>query len=142
MKKNMYDVTRLATLYFPDSTERNARRRLFKVLRAERDLWARLTALHFGVWQRTLHPANTKWSSTSSANRRRRTTTSASGRTNRPAIHRQEAPWKTGENAHFQAETDGNVHERAIMHTPVFGDTYLCIVIRMTRELQNQKTNF
>ena len=68
--------------------------------------------------------------------------TSASGRTNRPAIHRQEAPWKTGENAHFQAETDGNVHERAIMHTPVFGDTYLCIVIRMTRELQNQKTNF
>ena len=53
MKKNMYDVTRLATLYFPDSTERNARRRLFKVLRAERDLWARLTALHFGVWQRS-----------------------------------------------------------------------------------------
>ncbi|WP_333598684.1 DUF4248 domain-containing protein, partial [Paraprevotella clara] len=46
MKKNLYDVTRLATLYFPDSTERNARRRLFKVLRAERDLWARLTALH------------------------------------------------------------------------------------------------
>ena len=138
----MYDVTRLATLYFPDSTERNARRRLFKVLRAERDLWARLTALHFGVCNGALHPANTKWSSTSSANRRRRTTTSASGRTNRPAIHRQEAPWKTGENAHFQAETDGNVHERAIMHTPVFGDTYLCIVIRMTRELQNQKTNF
>lgn len=56
MKKNMYDVTRLATLYFPDSTERNARRRLFKVLRAERDLWARLTALHFGVWQRSFTP--------------------------------------------------------------------------------------
>ena len=52
MKKNLYDVTRLATLYFPDSTERNARRRLFKVLRAERDLWARLTALHFGIRQR------------------------------------------------------------------------------------------
>lgn len=55
-EKNMYDVTRLATLYFPDSTERNARRRLFKVLRAERDLWARLTALHFGVWQRSFTP--------------------------------------------------------------------------------------
>ena len=50
MKKNLYDVTRLATLYFPDSTERNARRRLFKVLRA------RLTALHFGVWQRSFTP--------------------------------------------------------------------------------------
>ena len=47
MKKNLYDVTRLATLYFPDSTERNARRRLFKVLRAERDLWARLTARQY-----------------------------------------------------------------------------------------------
>lgn len=56
MKKNLYDVTRLATLYFPDSTERNARRRLFKILRAERDLWARLTALHFGVWQRSFTP--------------------------------------------------------------------------------------
>ena len=56
MKKNLYDVTRLATLYFPDSTERNARRRLFKVLRAERDLWARLTALHFGIRQRSFTP--------------------------------------------------------------------------------------
>ena len=56
MKKNLYDVTRLATLYFPDSTERNARRRLFKVLRAERDLWARLTALHFDAWQRSFTP--------------------------------------------------------------------------------------
>lgn len=28
------------------------------------------------------------------------------------------------------------------MHTPSAGPTYLCIVIRTTRELQNQKTNF
>ena len=56
MKKNMYDVTRLATLYFPDSTGRNARRRLFKVLRAERDLWTRLTTLHFGIRQRSFTP--------------------------------------------------------------------------------------
>lgn len=41
---------------FSRLTERNARRRLFKVLRAERDLWARLTALHFGVWQRSFTP--------------------------------------------------------------------------------------
>lgn len=38
MKKNKYDVTALAVQYFPDSTEANARRRFFKVLRAERDL--------------------------------------------------------------------------------------------------------
>lgn len=25
-------------------------------MRAERDLWARLTALHFGVWQRSFTP--------------------------------------------------------------------------------------
>lgn len=144
MKKNLYDVTRrdwqlcifptppngtrdggCSKYYGPNATCGHASRHCTSV-----------------SGNGALHPANTKWSSTSSANRRRRTTTSASGRTNRPAIHRQEAPWKTGENAHFQAETDGNVHERAIMHTPVFGDTYLCIVIRMTRELQNQKTNF
>ena len=28
MKTNRYDLTRLAVLYFPDSTEKNARRRL------------------------------------------------------------------------------------------------------------------
>lgn len=56
MEKNIYDVTRLATLYFPDSTRPNARRRLLKVLRAERDLWNRLTALHFDSWQRSFTP--------------------------------------------------------------------------------------
>ena len=56
MKKNKYDVTALAVQYFPDSTEANARRRFFKVLRAERDLWQRLADLHFGPWQRTFTP--------------------------------------------------------------------------------------
>lgn len=56
MKKNKYDVTALAILYFPDSTEANARRRFFKVLRSEKDLWQQLTALHFGPWQRTFTP--------------------------------------------------------------------------------------
>lgn len=56
MKKNMYEITRLASLYFPDSTQKNARRRFFKVLREERDLWARLTELHVCEWQRTFTP--------------------------------------------------------------------------------------
>ncbi|MCD8318821.1 MAG: DUF4248 domain-containing protein [Paraprevotella sp.] len=56
MKQKTYDVTNLATLYFPDSTEKNARRRFFKVLRAERDLWERLTALHFGTYHRSFTP--------------------------------------------------------------------------------------
>ena len=50
--------------------------------------------------------------------------------------------YKSGRNAHFCAENGRNVHECAIMHTPSAGPTYLCIVIRTTRELQNQKTNF
>ena len=33
---------------------------LFKVLRAERDLWARLTALHFGIRQRSFTPRQYK----------------------------------------------------------------------------------
>lgn len=56
MKTNRYDLTRLAVLYFPDSTEKNARRRLFKLLQGERDLWKQLTTLHFGRYQRTLTP--------------------------------------------------------------------------------------
>ena len=56
MKTNRYDLTRLPVLYFPDSTEKNARRRLLKTLQGERDLWEQLTALHFGRYQRTLTP--------------------------------------------------------------------------------------
>ena len=55
-EKNKYDVTALAVLYFPESTKENARRRFFKVLLAEKDLWRQLTDLHFGKWQRTLTP--------------------------------------------------------------------------------------
>lgn len=56
MATNKYDVTALAALYFPESSRPNARRRLLKVLRAERDLWDKLTALHFKSWQRNFTP--------------------------------------------------------------------------------------
>ena len=56
MTTNKYDVTALAALYFPESSRPNARRRLLKVLRAERDLWDKLTALHFKSWQRNFTP--------------------------------------------------------------------------------------
>lgn len=56
MKTNKYDVTALAALYFPESTRPNARRRLIKVLRTEKDLWQRLTELHFRSWQRDFTP--------------------------------------------------------------------------------------
>lgn len=56
MKKNLYDVTRLATLYFPDSTERKRTTEAVQSITAERDLWARLTALHFGIRQRSFTP--------------------------------------------------------------------------------------
>lgn len=56
MKKSMYDITHLATLYFPDSTERNARRRFLKMLKGERDLWEQLAGLGFGCYRRSLTP--------------------------------------------------------------------------------------
>ena len=55
-KKNIYDVTRLAALYFPESTEKNARRRFLKVLRSEKDLWLSLEGLHLKTYQRSFTP--------------------------------------------------------------------------------------
>lgn len=56
MKQNIYDVSRLASCYFPDSSVRNARRRFIHLLTCERDLWQRLDELHFKPYQRTFTP--------------------------------------------------------------------------------------
>ncbi len=46
----------MAKAYFPESSEKNARRRFFNVLKAERDLWERLRQLHFHNYQRNFTP--------------------------------------------------------------------------------------
>ena len=56
MKQNFYDVTRLASDYFPDSTARNARRRFLHLLTSEKDLWQRLNEMHFKPYQRSFTP--------------------------------------------------------------------------------------
>lgn len=56
MKKNKYDITGLSQMYFPDSTEKNARRRFLKTLKSERDLWLQLAGMNFSKFQRVLTP--------------------------------------------------------------------------------------
>ena len=56
METNKYDVTALDGRYFRASRQRHARRRFFNVLRAEKELWMRLTALHFGTYRRNFTP--------------------------------------------------------------------------------------
>lgn len=56
MKRNKYDITGLATRYYPDSTEKNARRRFLRTLKNERDLWTQLAKMNFSKFQRALTP--------------------------------------------------------------------------------------
>lgn len=56
MKKNKYDITGLALMYYPESTEKNARRRFIKTLKSERDLWTLLAGMNFSKFQRLLTP--------------------------------------------------------------------------------------
>lgn len=56
MKKNKYDITGLALKYYPESTEKNARRRFIKSLKGERDLWKKLGTMNFSKFQRVLTP--------------------------------------------------------------------------------------
>lgn len=56
MKKNKYDITALALMYYPDSSTKNARRRFVKTLRSERLLWRQLAEMNFTKFQRVLTP--------------------------------------------------------------------------------------
>ena len=56
MKKNKYDITGLALMYYPESSEKNARRRFIKTLKSERDLWQQLASMNFSKFQRVLTP--------------------------------------------------------------------------------------
>ena len=52
----MYNITTLGRQYFPNSTERNARRRFIALLQSEKDLWNSLCSLHFKPYQRCFTP--------------------------------------------------------------------------------------
>ena len=122
MKKNLYDVTRLATLYFPDSTERNARRRLFKVLRAERDLWATphgtaLRCLATELYTPPIRNGHRHPRQTGGDGRR---LPRVAARIGRPSIGRKHLG-KTGEKCTFSSgKPTENVHERANNAHPCF----------------------
>ena len=56
MKKNKYDITGLALMYYRESSGKNARRRFIKTLRSEGDLWTSLAHMNFSKFQRVFTP--------------------------------------------------------------------------------------